>query len=201
MIITLTSERDEIILAMKKILIITSHPNKDSLTFQNANITEKKALESGIEVTRIEASDLPLMGKNLSSAEKDLLEKTKNSLLNSDYIAIFTPLWNFGLPGALKNFLDVSIVARLHFRFRKFGIPQGLIKAKCVYIFYTSGTSEFAIRVFPFISALVWNLKLIFFMCGVKKFKVYHLGSVEKGKTKKEDIEKWFKKIAKVDFK
>lgn len=183
----------------KKILIITANPKKNSLTHKNAQIIEETALKENFIISKYEAYDFNIMGKN-PKKEEMLINQAQKDLLEAEYVCIFCPLWNFGLPGALKNFLDMVITSKVHFKFRKFKIPQGLIRAKKVYIVYTSGSSSLLLKLLPFTSVLVWNLKLIFFMCGIKNFKVYQLGNADRKNTKKEVYDKWFKRLKNVKF-
>jgi FMN-dependent NADH-azoreductase len=59
-------------------------------------------------------------------------------LQSSDVIVIGSPIYNFGIPAALKAWIDMVARARLTFRYKQNG-PEGLLKNKKAYIVIASG--------------------------------------------------------------
>lgn len=59
-------------------------------------------------------------------------------LWSSDVIVIGSPVYNFGVPAALKAWIDMVARARLTFRYTQNG-PEGLLKNKTAYIVVASG--------------------------------------------------------------
>lgn len=57
---------------------------------------------------------------------------------NADAIVIGAPIYNFGVPAALKAWVDMIARARLTFRYTENG-PEGLLKGKKAYVVVTSG--------------------------------------------------------------
>ena len=56
----------------------------------------------------------------------------------ADVIVIGMPVYNFGIPAALKAWIDMITRARLTFRYTESG-PEGLLKGKKAYIVLASG--------------------------------------------------------------
>lgn len=59
-------------------------------------------------------------------------------LQSSDIIVIGSPVYNFGVPAALKAWIDMVARVRLTFRYTQNG-PEGLLKNKTAYIVVASG--------------------------------------------------------------
>ena len=59
-------------------------------------------------------------------------------LQNADAIVIGAPVYNFGIPAALKAWVDMITRARLTFRYTENG-PEGLLQGKKAYVVITSG--------------------------------------------------------------
>lgn len=56
----------------------------------------------------------------------------------ADILVIGTPIYNFGVPAALKAWIDMIVRAREAFRYTADG-PQGLLLGKSAYVVLTSG--------------------------------------------------------------
>jgi FMN-dependent NADH-azoreductase len=61
-----------------------------------------------------------------------------SELKAADVVVIGSPIYNFGIPAALKAWVDMIARARLTFRYTANG-PDGLLKGKKVYIVVASG--------------------------------------------------------------
>lgn len=59
-------------------------------------------------------------------------------LMAADLIVIGVPVYNFGIPAALKAWIDQVARARLTFRYTEHG-PEGLLKGKRAYLVFASG--------------------------------------------------------------
>ena len=73
--------------------------------------------------------------QNLALAESDALVA---ELQSADAIVIGSPIYNFGIPAALKAWVDMIARARLTFRYTADG-PEGLLKGKKAYVIVPSG--------------------------------------------------------------
>jgi FMN-dependent NADH-azoreductase len=56
----------------------------------------------------------------------------------ADVIVLGVPMYNFGVPAQLKNWIDAISRAQVTFRYTKDG-PEGLLKGKTVYVALTRG--------------------------------------------------------------
>jgi FMN-dependent NADH-azoreductase len=68
-------------------------------------------------------------------AESDALVA---ELKGADVLVIGTPIYNFGVPAALKAWVDMVARARLTFRYTENG-PKGLLEGKKAYVIVASG--------------------------------------------------------------
>ena len=68
-------------------------------------------------------------------AESDVLVA---ELKAADVVVIGSPIYNFGVPAALKAWIDMVARARLTFRYTENG-PQGLLEGKKAYVIIASG--------------------------------------------------------------
>ncbi len=59
----------------------------------------------------------------------------------ADTIVIAVPVWNFGVPAALKAWIDLVARAKVTFRYTENG-PEGLLKGKRAVIVVASGGTE-----------------------------------------------------------
>ncbi|MGD8643047.1 MAG: NAD(P)H-dependent oxidoreductase, partial [Chromatiales bacterium] len=59
-------------------------------------------------------------------------------LRSADVLVIGTPIYNFGVPAALKAWIDMVARARLTFRYTEQG-PVGLLEGKKAYVLVASG--------------------------------------------------------------
>ena len=74
--------------------------------------------------------------ERLSTSDR-LVEELKAA----DVLVIATPIYNFGIPAALKAWVDMVARARLTFRYTDQG-PKGLLENKRAYLVVTSGGTE-----------------------------------------------------------
>lgn len=70
-----------------------------------------------------------------------LSDRLVDELKAADTIVITTPIYNFGIPAALKAWIDLIARARLTFRYTENG-PVGLLEGKKAYVVVTSGGTE-----------------------------------------------------------
>lgn len=76
-----------------------------------------------------------------SEAQKQVLALSDSyieELQKSDVLLIGTPIYNFGVPAALKAYIDLICRARLTFKYTENG-PVGLLENKKAYVVITSG--------------------------------------------------------------
>jgi FMN-dependent NADH-azoreductase len=69
-----------------------------------------------------------LEGHHKSSWEQ--IEASIKQFLDTDIYLITTPMWNFGIPYALKYYIDAIIQPGYLFQYNEHGIPEGLVTGK-----------------------------------------------------------------------
>jgi FMN-dependent NADH-azoreductase len=140
---------------MKVLEISASGRRSDSVSrMLTAELIEALEIREGeIEITRRDLSDGVSMvdeswiGANFTAAEdrsaqqRDVLRESDElvaELQAADTVVIGAPIYNFGIPAALKAWVDMIARARLTFRYTANG-PEGLLVGKKAYIVIASG--------------------------------------------------------------
>lgn len=89
----------------KKILIIIGSLRKESFNRQLA----QKAVEiigNQADVSFLDYADLPYMNQDIEYPAPEAVGRVREQVMAADGIWIFTPEYNYNLPGVLKNLLD-----------------------------------------------------------------------------------------------
>ncbi|MEW4354135.1 NADPH-dependent FMN reductase [Streptococcus pneumoniae] len=89
----------------KKILFIVGSLRQGSFNHQMAQIAEK-ALAGGAEVSYLDYSQVPLMNQDLEVPAPSAVAAAREAVLAVDAIWIFSPVYNWSIPGVVKNLLD-----------------------------------------------------------------------------------------------
>lgn len=90
---------------MKRILIIVGSLRQGSFNHQLSALAEK-ALEGKAEVSYLDYSEVPLFSQDLEAAVPESVAKAREAVQAADAIWIFSPVYNFAMPGTVKNLLD-----------------------------------------------------------------------------------------------
>lgn len=90
---------------MKKILIIVGSLRKNSFNRQLAQQVEQM-LSQRAAVGFLDFSDLPFLNQDIEFPVPDSVARVRQEVMAADGIWIFSPEYNFQIPGALKNLLD-----------------------------------------------------------------------------------------------
>jgi len=90
---------------MKKVLMIVGSLRKGSFNQQLAGIAEKM-LNRQAEVSYLNFADLPFMNQDIEFPTPESVERVRQAVLAADGIWIFSPEYNYQIPGVLKNLLD-----------------------------------------------------------------------------------------------
>ncbi len=140
---------------MRILEVSASGRRADSISRQLSNelIEALEAREGEVEVVRRDLSKgIPLVDEGWIQANfapedertRDQREALSASdalveeLQAADVIVIGSPIYNFGVPAALKAWVDMIARARKTFRYTADG-PEGLLKGKKVYVVIASG--------------------------------------------------------------
>ncbi|MFT5443897.1 MAG: FMN-dependent NADH-azoreductase [Myxococcota bacterium] len=104
-------------------------------------------------------------------------------LRDADAIIIATPIYNFGIPAALKAWIDLVVRARETFRYMPEG-PQGLLEKTPAYLVITSGGTEIDSE----IDFATPYLRHILQFIGIEDIKVFAADSLMRGGAEKVNL-------------
>lgn len=90
---------------MKNILFIVGSLRKGSFNHQLAEEAEKM-LAGKANVSYLEYSQVPVFNQDLESPILPVLTEVREQILAADAIWIFSPVYNAGIPGSVRNLLD-----------------------------------------------------------------------------------------------
>ena len=90
---------------MKRILMIIGSLRRDSFNKQLADVVTE--MMAGVaDVSVLEYSDLPLMNQDIEYPAPEAVSRVRREVKEADGIWIFSPEYNYQIPGGLKNLLD-----------------------------------------------------------------------------------------------
>ena len=90
---------------MKNILFIVGSLRQGSFNHQMAKKAES-LLEGKATVTYLDYKDIPMMNQDLETPTLPSVQAARDAVLAADAIWIFSPVYNFSIPGTVKNLLD-----------------------------------------------------------------------------------------------
>lgn len=90
---------------MKKVLFIVGSLRKGSFNHQTAKKAEE-LLKGKAEVKYLDYSKLPLMNQDLENPVQESVQAVRDEILAADAIWLFSPIYNWAIPGTVKNLLD-----------------------------------------------------------------------------------------------
>ena len=89
----------------KKVLFIVGSLRQGSFNHQMA-LEAEKALAGKAEVSYLDYSTVPLFSQDLEIPTHPAVTTVREAVLDADAIWIFSPVYNFSIPGTVKNLLD-----------------------------------------------------------------------------------------------
>ena len=90
---------------MKNILFIVGSLRKGSFNHQMAEKAER-ILEGKATVSYLDYSALPLMNQDLETPVLPEVQAARDAIAKADAIWIFSPVYNYAIPGTVKNLID-----------------------------------------------------------------------------------------------
>ena len=90
---------------MKKVLLIVGSLRKESFNLQLAKLAEEM-LKDKVQVSILYYADLPFMNQDIEFPTPESVARVRQEVLTADGIWIFSPEYNYQIPGILKNLLD-----------------------------------------------------------------------------------------------
>ncbi len=103
----------------------------DDLTVKTLDLF--KANLPSVAGSNIESKYMLMTGQALDEMAKgswQQIEKNIEQFLDADAYVLTVPMWNFGIPYALKYYIDAIVQPGYLFRYDEQGRPQGLVKGK-----------------------------------------------------------------------
>jgi FMN-dependent NADH-azoreductase len=142
-ILVRTKER----IKMKLLHIVATPRGHSSNTIRVSNVLleELYAIHDDLEVTLLDLfrEDLPavagenieskymlMTGQQLDDSHKNSwkqIEKNIENFLDADIYLITSPMWNFGIPYALKYYIDAIVQPGYLFQYNEQGYPEGMV--------------------------------------------------------------------------
>ena len=89
----------------KKVLFIVGSLREGSFNHQ-MGLEAEKALAGKAEVSYLDYSAIPLFSQDLEVPTLPTVAAAREAVLAADAIWIFSPVYNFSIPGTVKNLLD-----------------------------------------------------------------------------------------------
>ena len=89
----------------KKVLFIVGSLREGSFNHQMA-LKAEKALAGKAEISYLDYSAIPLFNQELEVPTLPAVAAAREAVLAADAIWIFSPVYNFSIPGTVKNLLD-----------------------------------------------------------------------------------------------
>ncbi|MBF0806548.1 MULTISPECIES: NADPH-dependent FMN reductase [unclassified Streptococcus] len=90
---------------MKNILFIVGSLREGSFNKQMAE-TAEKVLEGKANVSYLDWKDVPVFSQELEVPTPAPVAAVRKAIMAADAIWIFSPVYNFSIPGSVKNLLD-----------------------------------------------------------------------------------------------
>ncbi|NVO02740.1 MAG: NAD(P)H-dependent oxidoreductase [Bacteroidetes bacterium] len=184
---------------MKKILIINSNPDKESLCDALANSYKKGAEASGFECKIVKLIDLefdPILRKGYkerTELEPDLIE-VQNKISNADHLVFVYPNWWSTYPAILKGFFDRAFLPGFAFKYRENSMLwDKLLSGKSARIIVTMDSPSWFYSLFTKKPGHNSIKKGVLQFCGVNPVKISSFSPV-KG-SKPEQRTKWIEKV------
>jgi FMN-dependent NADH-azoreductase len=154
--------------------------------------------DDSLEVSSLDLfrTDLPsVAGKNIESKYRLMtgqgidddaqeswsqIEKTIDQFLAADVYLLTVPMWNLGIPYALKYYIDAIVQPGYLFRYTPDGQVEGLVKDKTMVIVISSGSDYRADDMAPY-NFVESYLRAIFGFVGLTDIHVFHANGMDMG--------------------
>ncbi len=144
---------------MKLLHIVATPRGHESNTIRVSNVLIEELYaryaDLRVHVLDLFKADLPFVaGENIENKYKlmtgqeldehhksswESIEATIKRFLDADIYVITTPMWNFGIPYALKYYIDAIVQPGYLFRYNEQGIAEGLVLGKKMIVVTSRG--------------------------------------------------------------
>ncbi|WP_373440901.1 NAD(P)H-dependent oxidoreductase [Metamycoplasma equirhinis] len=177
-----------------KYYLILGHPTKDSFNGQLIDAYEKKLLEKGHDVKRVNIIDLDF---EINLSKSGFSEKTakvvKNEQANikwADEIIFFYPLWWGGIPAILKGYIDNVFQKGFAYKYRpNSSLWDKLLRGKTARIFSTCDAPSFFVSLVYKNADFAMLKRAVCWFTGIKVSKAKRIDKlIYRSENKRKDI-------------
>lgn len=156
------------------VLIVTAHPSSSGFTHKIANRYKQEKEERGHDVFIMDLYKKkyaqPFLDyENIktdckpTASHKTIQEKIEWA----DEIVFAFPVWWFGPPAILKNFLDQNFMSGFAYKYNKNGVRRELLEGRTARIFATADGPRVVYMVFRLSAYFRWKVGVLGF-CGIE---------------------------------
>lgn len=187
---------------MKKILIITGHPDKNSYCGALAEAYKEGASSKGNHVVLLSLSELQFNLSLVNGYSKTMelepdLRLAQEKITWAEHIVIVHPVWWGSVPALLKGFFDRVLLPGFAFKYRKDSpLWDKLLKGRTGRIIYTSDTPIWFYTWFYIAPSVNQVKSRVLEFCGITPVKVTGIGPIRK--SSQEFREKWLEKVRRI---
>lgn len=156
------------------VLIVTAHPASHGFTHKIANRYKQEKEERGDEVFLMDLYKKKYAQPFLAyeDVKKDCKPRASHKaiqekILWADEIIFAFPIWWFGPPAILKNFLDQNFTSGFAYKYNKHGVRRELLEGRTARIFATADGPRLVYFIFSLATAMRWRVGVLGF-CGIE---------------------------------
>lgn len=127
--------------------------------------------------TNIESKYALMTGQPLEDAARTSwqeIERTIEAFLAADIYVITAPMWNFGIPYALKYYIDAIVQPGYLFAYDEHGRPQGLVHGKRM-VCVTSRGGDYSQPPMQALDHMEGYLRTIFGYVGITEMQFFNV--------------------------
>lgn len=163
------------------VLIVTAHPASYGFAHKIASRYQQVSQERGDEVLIMDLYKKKyaqpfLRYENIKTDVKPTAatRAIQKQLVWADEIVFAFPIWWFGPPAILKNFLDVNFTSGFAYKYNTQGVRAELLEGRTARIFATSDGPSWVYFLFQWTALMRWRHGVLGF-CGIelKTFDVF----------------------------
>ncbi len=131
----------------------------------------------------IESKYRLMTGQAIDEAGQDSwhqIERTIEQFMAADVYLLTVPMWNLGIPYALKYYIDAIVQPGYLFRYLEDGQVEGLVKNKTMLLVISSG-SDYTTQPYASFNFVESYLRAIFGFVGLTDIHVFHANGMDMG--------------------
>lgn len=156
-----------------KVLIVTAHPASTGFTHKIANRYKQEKEDRGHDVFIMDLYKKKyaqpfLRYENIKTDTKPTAttRMIQEKIVWADEIVFVFPIWWFGPPAVMKNFLDQNFTSGFAYKYNKNGIRAELLEGRTARIFATADGPWWVYLIFRFSAFMRWRHGVLGF-CGI----------------------------------